>query len=267
MAEHRFRLPDASPPQPGWGLAGIVAHAALVVLLAGIDGTSAIVTRTEKPQYIHIEPRHHFLPGIPAPQPEVLEPAPPQALPARPVVADSGTTVARPSLVAPRVVPVGLPPRQIASFDPVLGREARIGTTGYGSGRLWVGPVEVQLGVVGPPEDGSTHAARVDSAVRAIMLSIFDMLPADSFATPPIPSWPQSIPWWIRALISPLLAPEARIRGQIMQGAWQAQTNADIRRYVKEIRERKDRERRLSGRSIRRDTIPLQESFRSKGGG
>ena len=168
--------------------------------------------------------------------------------------------MARLALVAPRVIPVDPLPRQIASFDPVLGRDARIGTTGYGSGRLWIGPVEAHLGVVGPPEDMSTHAAKVDSAIRAIMLAFIDTIPTDSFATPAEHPLTQAIPSWIRAFIAPLLAPETaerqRIRRLTMQGAMQAHTNADIRRYAREIRERKDRERQLSGRPVRRDSIP-----------
>jgi hypothetical protein len=50
----------------------------------------------------------------------------------------------------------------------------------------------------------------------------------------------------IRAIIprinAPVAAERQRIGGQIMQGAWQAQTNVDIRRCVREIRERKDKE-------------------------
>lgn len=260
MAKHSFRLPDASPPQPGWWLASSVAHAVLVVVLAGTVGTSAIITRTVGPLYVHIAPQNRFLPGIPAPQPEELDPEQPQALHARPVATDSATTVARPSLFAPSVVPIGPPPRKLASFDPVLGHEARVGATGYGTGRLWVGPVEAELGTVVPPEDSSTHAARVDSAVREIMDAIFATIPADSFAAPANHPWSHEIISWIRTIISPALPHEAaerqRIRAQFTEGIRQQRTNADIRRYVKEIRERKDRERRLRGRSVRRDTIP-----------
>jgi hypothetical protein len=281
VAEHRFQLPDAKPPQPGWGVASIVVHVVLAILLAGTVGTTVIVTRSDEPTYIQIGTREHALPGATVSTPAVEAQRPAQQSAA--VAADSGAATARPSYFTPRVVPVGLPPKTLVSLDPVLGRDARIGT-GYGSGRLWVGPVEAQLGVVGPSENQSTHAARVDSAVRAKLLAFIDTIPADSFATPPVRPWVTEIDgkkWgvdgsWIylgglkipNILLALLPLPMgnyqqareaqelARIREQILQAAWQAQTNADFRRYVKEIRERKDAERRLSGRPVGRDTIP-----------
>lgn len=281
MAGHRFQLPDAKPPQPGWGVAGIAVHVLVAILLAGTVSTSMIVTRSDEPTYIRIGTREHALPGTSA----TAAPAEDQAATPSPttVAGDSGAAPARPSYYAPRVVPVGLPPKTLVAIDPVLGRDARIGT-GYGSGRLWVGPIEAQLGVVGPSENPSSHAARVDSAVRAKLLAFIDTIPADSFATPPVRPWVTEIDgqkWgvdgsWIylgglkipSILLALLPLPQgnygqareaqelARIREQIMQAAWQSQTNADFRRYVREIRERKDAERRLSGRPVGRDTIP-----------
>lgn len=281
MAQHRFQLPDAKPPQPAWGLASVAVHAALVVLIAGTVSTTVIVTRSDEPQYIQIGTREHSLPSTSAPAPIVqTQPAVQEEVQA---TVDTGTVAIGYSFAAPRVVPVGLPPKQLISIDPVLGRDARIGT-GYGSGRLWVGPIEAQLGVMGPSENRSTHAARVDSAVRAKLLAFIDTLPADSFATPEVRPWVTEIngqKWgvdgsWLylgglklpTILLALLPLPQgnyqqareaqelARIREQILQAAWQAQTNADFRKYVKEIRERKDRERALSGRQVRRDTIP-----------
>ena len=281
MAKLRFQLPDANPPQPGWGLASIAVHAVLAILLAGTVGTTVIVTRSNEPRFLRIGTREHALPSTAEPVPIVQEQ--PAVRTAAPVAVDTGAAVGRVSYFAPRVVPVGLPPKTLISLDPVLGRNARIGT-GYGSGRLWVGPIEAQLGVLGPSENQLTHAARVDSAVRAKLLAFIDTIPADSFATPAVRPWVTEIngqKWgvdgsWIylgglklpSILLALLPLPQgnyqqareaqelARIREQIIQAAWQAQTNADFRRYVKEIRERKDRERALSGRSVRRDTIP-----------
>jgi hypothetical protein len=124
----------------------------------------------------------------------------------------------------------------------------------------------------------------VDSAVRAKLFAFIDTIPADSFATPAVRPWVTEIngqKWgvdgsWIylgglklpSILLALLPLPQgnyqqareaqdlARIREQILQAAWQAQTNADFRKYVKEIRERKDRERALSGRPVRQDSIP-----------
>jgi len=254
----------------------------IAVLAAGTVGTTVIATRSEEPQYIHLGTREHDLPSSAAPAPTAQQQV---AVPevAQPVV-DTGAVVARPSYFAPRIVPVGLPPKRIISLDPVLGSEERIGSTGYGSGRLWVGPIEAQLGVMGPSEDRSTHAARVDSAVRAKLLAFIDTIPADSFATPQINPWITEIngqKWgvdgsWLylgglklpTILLALLPLPQgnyqqareaqelARIRQQIMQAAMQAETNADFRRYVREIRERKDRERAEARRLMRRDTIP-----------
>lgn len=281
MAQHRFQLPDAKPSPPGWGVASVAVHIVLAVLLAGTVGTTAIVTRSEEPTYIRIGVREYDLPGTTASSPAVRD-QPATQEPA-PTASDTGAATGRPSFYAPRVVPVGLPPKTLVPLDPVLGRDARIGT-GYGSGRLWVGPIEAQLGMVEPSEDRSTHAARVDSAVRAKLLAFIDTIPADSFATPEVRPWVTEIngqKWgvdgsWIylgglklpTILLALLPLPQgnyqqareaqdlARIREQILQAAWQAQTNADFRRYIKEIRERKDAERRLSGRPVRRDTIP-----------
>jgi len=281
VATHRFQLPDAKPPQPGWGLAGFAVHVALAILLAGTVGTTVISTRSEEPQFIQIGTREHSLPGTTASVPIVQDQ--PQVPETTPVAVDTGAVATGVFYLAPRVVPVGMPPKTLISLDPVLGRDARIGT-GYGSGRLWVGPIEAQLGVVGPSENQSTHAARVDSAVRAKLLAFIDTIPADSFATPEVRPWVTEIngqKWgidgsWVylgglklpAILLALLPLPQgnyqqareaqelARIREQIIQAAWQSQTNADFRRFVKEIRERKDAERRLSGRPVGRDTIP-----------
>ena len=282
MAGLRFQLPGAKRAHPAWGLASIAAHAVVVVLLAGTVGTTVIGTRDEQPQYIQIGTREHAMPGRTSPvqsnQPQL------PVTEAQPVPADTGTVTGPTSFFAPRVVPVGLPPKRIVSFDPVLGNAERIGATGYGSGRLWVGPIEAQLGVIGPSSDQSTHAARVDSAVRAKLLAFIDTIPADSFATPQVNPWVTEIngqKWgvdgsWVylgglklpTILLALLPLPQGnyqqareaqelqRIREQIIQAAWQAETNADFRRYVKEIRERKDREREEARRLVRRDTIP-----------
>ena len=282
MSEHRFQLPGVKRSHPAWGLASIAVHAAVFALLLGTVGTTVIVTRTPEPQYIHIGAREHTLPGRPQPVQAVPEQP---AMPDAPVAtSDSGAATGRPSYYAPRVVPVGLPPRNITRLDPVLGSEVRIGSAGYGSGRLWVGPIEAQLGVVGPSADRSTHAARVDSAVRAKLLAFLDTIPADSFATPQVRPWVTEIngqKWgvdgsWVylgglklpTVLLALLPLPQGnygaareaaelqRIREQIIQAAWQAETNADFRRYVREIRERKDREREERRRLMRRDSIP-----------
>ena len=113
MAGLRFQLPGAKRAHPGWGLASIVAHAVLAVLLAGTVGTTVIATRSEEPEYIYIAgPREHVMPGrtapIPAAEPQV------QTTEAVPIPVDTGRTVGVATYYAPRVVPVGLPPKRIA---------------------------------------------------------------------------------------------------------------------------------------------------------
>jgi len=281
VAEHKFRLPDPKPPQPAWGLASIVVHGGIIALLIGTVGGTVIANQADEPVYIQIGVREHAMPGptrpaLPAPD----QPATPEAVQA---VVDSGAVTGRLAFAAPRVIPVGLPPRRVQTPDPVLGRDAQIGS-GYGTGRLWVGPIESRLGLMGPSDDRSTHAARVDSAVRAKLMAFIDTIPADSFATPAIKPWVTEIngqKWgidgsWIHlgglrlpTILLALLplpmgnydaAREAaelqRIREQIIRAAWQAQTNADFRRYVREIRQRKDREREEARRLMRPDSIP-----------
>jgi hypothetical protein len=282
VSELRFQLERAKLSHPGWGLASIAVHVVVAVLLAGTVGTTVIATRSEEPEFFYIGTREHTLPGRARPAAAVQ--ARVEAPEAAAAVTDTGTVSARPSYFAPRVVPVGLPPKRVVSFDPVLGGEERIGSTGYGSGRLWVGPIEAQLGVMGPSEDRSTHAARVDSAVRAKLLAFIDTIPADSFATPEVRPWVTEIngqKWgvdgsWVylgglklpTILLALLPLPQgnyqqaldalelAGIRYLILLAAWQANTIADFRRYVREIRERTDREREERRRLMRRDTIP-----------
>lgn len=282
-----FQLPGPERPQPGWGVASIAIHVLAIVLLAGAVGRT-VTTRTTT-SFIELGAglaREHELPAIGQPGASRL-PAPSQ--PVVPTDSSSGPAI----VVTPRVVPIGLPPKKLADYDPVIGTNRRIEPT-YGSGRLWAPPLEARLGVVDPSPDPATHAARVDSAVRARMLAFIDTMPPDSFATPPVAPWTTEIdgqtwgvdeswiylggikiPSFVLALL-PLpqgnyyQAKDAQnlqlIREDIMQAARQAETNADFRRFVREIRKRKDaeREERLrravaveaAKKPVKRDTIP-----------
>ena len=44
MRQLSFRLPDPDPPQPGWGVVGIVLNVAALLLVAGTVGRT-VVTR------------------------------------------------------------------------------------------------------------------------------------------------------------------------------------------------------------------------------
>ncbi len=293
MRKLSFRLPDPEPPQPGWGLVAIALHVVLILLLGGTVGRT--VTRTIIQQY-DLGPGLSGIRQIELPayeQPGVAVDLPPVQADPGVEPADSapggGTTV----VYAPRVVPIGIPPaiKTLDEYDPVIGAAPRIGVA-RGSGKLWVRPLEGRIGVIGPSPDIATHVARVDSAVRAKIMAFIDTMPIDSFATPPMvtpwvtesedgktwgvdPAWIYlgdfKIPSALLALIPmpqgniDLARQEAelmRIREEIMFAAQQAQNNEDFRRYVKAIRERKDKERedrkRLAEeakRGAKKDTI------------
>ena len=263
-------------------MASIVAHAVVVLLLIGTVSQTVLVTRDEEPRFIHLAPSELAYSGPPA-QVQAAEDNAEAVEGAVSVPVDTSAGSAPTSFLAPRVVPVGIPPRRLSSVDPVLGSPGPIGTS-YGSGRLWVGPLESKLGILGTSPSPEVHAARVDSAVRHRLLAFLDTVPPDSFAIEPITPWVTEIdgqPWgidqsWvylgglklptILLALLPLpqgnygLAREAaelqQIREQIMRAAAQAETNADFRRYVRAIRERRDAQRRLEGLSTLRDTIP-----------
>jgi len=290
VRELSFRLPDPEPPQPGWGVVGVALHAVVIAVLVGTVGRS-VVRKTVT--YLDLSggaagAREFLLPPLSESESERVV----LGSTAGPTPETTDTTSAVAVVVSPRVVPIGIPPRlpTLAEYDPVVGSAPVIGVS-RGTGNLWVAPLEGRLGVVGPSPDLATHAARVDSAVKAIVLAYIDSMPADSFATPPMAS-----PWvtetedgktwgvdrsWIylgdfklpSVLLALLPLPQGnidlargeaelmRIREEIMTAARQAQANADIKRYIKEIRERKDAEReaRLAAeaarKGVKRDTI------------
>ncbi|UCG86451.1 MAG: hypothetical protein JSW71_21555 [Gemmatimonadota bacterium] len=288
MRELNFRLPDPEPPQPGWGAVGVAAHAIVIALLVGTVGRSVVEkTATFLDLGGSMEGAREFvLP--PLSESVVLTPG----SASEPVLEAADTASGYTVIVAPRVIPIGVPPRlpTLSEYDPVVGSAPVIGVS-RGTGNLWVGPLEGRLGVVGPSPDMATHVARVDSAVKAIVLAYIDSMPADSFATPPMASpWVTETedgktwgvdPGWIylgdfklpSALLALLPLPQGnidlargeaelmRIRQEIMVAARQAQANADINRYIKEIRKRKDAERqaRLAAeaarKGVKKDTI------------
>ncbi len=294
MRRLSFRLPDPEPPQPAWGIVGIVVNLAVILLLAGTVGRT-VVTRTIRPH--DLGPglsgiRVIELPAYRGPTATVTDLPPVRTnVAAEPTdSAPGGVTV----VYAPRVVPIGIPPaiKGLDEYDPVIGTATRIGVS-RGSGNLWVRPLEGRIGVIGPSPDIATHVARVDSAIRAKILAFIDTMPIDSFATPPMvtpwvtetedgKTWGMD-PAWIylgdfkipSALLALIPMPQGnidlarqegelmRIREEIMFAAQQAQNNEDFRHYVKEIRKRKDAEREERRRlmaeqakkGVKKDTI------------
>ncbi len=171
---------------------------------------------------------------------------------------------------------------------------ARAGTTrrllrpSYGDGRLWVPPIDIlELGrplpaAGGGGAEGPHTVAQLDSTVTARLRAFLDTMPRDSFAPPTAPQWTTEIngkTWgldgkWIylgglklpAALLALLPFPQGnidqsraalelmRMREDIMQAAQRAQTAAEFRKYVNELRKRKDQEREAK-RKVPKDTI------------
>ena len=295
MRELRFQLPDPEPPQPGWGIVGLVVNLAVILLMAGTVGRTVVTRTTIRPH--DLGPglsgvREFELPAYRGPT-TVADVPPVRTDVVAPEPADSAPGVGM-IAYAPRVVPIGIPPavKTLAEYDPVIGTAPRIGVS-RGSGNLWVGPLEGRLGVIGPSPDIATHVARVDSAIRAKIMAFIDTMPIDSFATPPmVTPWVTESedgktwgvdPAWIylgdfkipSALLALIPMPQGnidlarqegelmRIREEIMFAAQQAQNNEDFRKYVKEIRKRKDAEREerrrlvteASKKGVKKDTI------------
>lgn len=161
-------------------------------------------------------------------------------------------------------------------------RTDRILGPAYGDGRLWVRPFFAALGVVGPSPDAATHTARVEAAVLERMKAFIDTMPRDSFALPPPPRWTTDLggnTWgidrnWIylgdiklpTALLALLPLPQGnydqakaaqelqRMREDIIQAARRAETAEEFRKYVEELRKRKDAEREAA-RAAQRDSV------------
>lgn len=200
----------------------------------------------------------------------------------RPSVPEVAQTLERPLGVDSAVPAILVPPRVTTR---------RLLRPGYGDGRLWVPPIDVlQLGrplpaaepAVGP--EGPHTVAQLDSTVTARLRAFLDTLPRDSFAPGPAPSWTTEISgrtWgidgkWIylgglklpAALLALLPFPQGNIdqsraanelmryREDIMQAAQRAHTAAEFKRYVNELRKRKDQEREARRKAARDTVIP-----------
>jgi hypothetical protein len=186
------------------------------------------------------------------------------------------------TIVAPTEVPVGIPP--VPDSAMVIGTARTIGPA-YAEGRVWVRPLEAELGVVGPSPSVAAHVARVDSALRDRIVAFIDSMPRDSFAPPQMPAWTSEIDgetWgvdskWIylgdiklpTALLALLPFPQGnyyevkreqelqRIRADIIRAARAAENAEDFRHYVNEVRKRKQEEREAerARQEAARDTV------------
>jgi hypothetical protein len=167
----------------------------------------------------------------------------------------------------------------------------RLLTPSYGDGRLWVPPIDIlELGRplprargAGEAAEGPHTVAQLDSTVTARLRAFLDTMPPDSFAPGRVPNWTTEIngrTWgidgkWIylggiklpAALLALLPFPQGnadqaqataalmRMREDIMQAAQRAQTAEEFNKYVKELRQRKDREREEARKRAPRDTV------------
>jgi len=179
---------------------------------------------------------------------------------------------------APEIIefPFEVPSRVVVEVEP---DSVPVDTHGaiesrYGDGRLWVRVGDVVAGNLPAKRDVKempTHVARVDSALAEKIRSYLDTVPPDSFATRPGPkAWTTEIagqPWgldgkWI--YLGPIKIPAAilallplpagnyelaqrnmqlqAMREDLMQAAQRAQNAEEFKKYVKELRERKDLE-------------------------
>lgn len=170
-----------------------------------------------------------------------------------------------------------------------IGTRRRLGPA-YGTGRLWVPPVDIlELGRPLPAAEEEAVAAQpgVETLERLAterLMAFLDTMPADSFAPPPAPAWTTEIAgrtWgidakWIylgdiklpAALLALLPLPQGgynfdqaraaeelmRMRRDLLEAARRAETAAEFQRYVKELRKRKEEERQQRAR-VARDTI------------
>lgn len=164
-----------------------------------------------------------------------------------------------------------------APLRPVLDRLPADGHAAieprYGDGRVWVRVSDVLAGNLPAKREAKempNHVARVDSALADKIRLYMDTVPPDSFAVRQAPKWTTEIAgqtWgidgkWI--YLGPIKLPAAvlallplpsgnyelaqrnaqlqRMREDLMDAAWRAQSAVEFKRYVKELRERKEAE-------------------------
>jgi hypothetical protein len=230
-------------------------------------------------------PREVRLPAIGAPEPSEGPPqagaerAPPVGLDVTVETLDSIPLAAPDTFV---VFAPGVPGGEGEPGDSAegMGTQRWIGPD-YAGGRLWIRPWQAELGVVGPSENVTVHVARIDAAIRERIKAFIDTMPRDSFALPPPPVWTAEVDgqtWgiderWIylgdlkipSAVLALLPLPQGnidrareatdllRIREDIIRAARRAADAKEFRKYVDELRKRKDEER--ARERAKRDTV------------
>jgi hypothetical protein len=167
-----------------------------------------------------------------------------------------------------------------------IGTRRRLGPA-YADGLLWIDPFDAALGVIGPSESRVIHVARLDAALRERIKGFIDSMPRDSFALPPPSMWTTTVgestwgldqnwlylgdfkvPSAVLALLSLLPLPNvdydrakdaanlARVREDIIRTARMMEDAEMFKDYVRQLRERKDRERdERNAATAKKDTV------------
>ena len=205
------------------------------------------------------------IPGIPSAARRAAAPATRSQQPPAPAERPSMPRIAG-ELPTPSSVAVHLPPIDSFIIDTHGALEPA-----YGDGFLWVHVTDVNAGnlpVKRQVAEMPDHVARVDSALAEKIRSYLDTMPVDSFATRSAPNWTTKVAgqtWgldgkWIylgpikipATILAMLPLPSGnydlsqrniqlqQMREDLMQAAWRAQSAEEFKRYVKEVRERKE---------------------------
>lgn len=277
----QFLPPPPQRSHPAWGVVSVVAHVVLVLLLITYSGPRLI--RTVRMVALGEPPgaREFVLPSAGSTEArEGAETAETTETTVATVVADTIVPVDSTPVTLPPLpsAPSGEGTADVARLsevDSVLGRAGVLGPR-YGDGRLWIRPRDaIAAAIAGAldeaPVSPETHAARIDSAITRRLYAFLDTLRPDSMAVAPAPEWtteidgqtwgvdgswiylgPIKLPSIILALL-PLphgnydqnraAAALQRVREDILQAAWRAETADQFRRYVEETRRRREAER------------------------
>jgi hypothetical protein len=276
----RSWLPPEPPrAHPGWAVASVVAHAALLAVLLAISGS---VVRDPSQSYIAYEPARRGpvvyidLPYVPGGGGGTGPPTGTGAVRGAEPMPAPGADVAGEG-VPLRIEPDKPPGPGIVPPTGGIGEGAgrrRLGPE-LGDGRVWVRPVDaIAAAIAGMHDDSAdakTHMARIDSAIAARIMAFLDTLGPDPMATPAPKPWVTDVggqKWgidqgWIylgnlklpSAILALIPLPQGnyelaqrdaelqRIRLDIMQSARRAESAEQFKKYVEETRKRRDAER------------------------
>jgi len=274
--------PEPPRSHPGWAVASVVAHAALVAVLLQISSSPV---HDPSASYIPYAPVRRGplvyidIPYVPdggggvGPAAGAGAQRGPEPTPA-PGAAEPGGGMPL------RIQPDSAPGPGVVAPTRGLGEgpgRRRLGPA-YGDGRVWVRPLDAIAAAMVGSGDGSdtvdarTHVARIDSAIAARIAAFLDTLGPDPMGTPsPARQWVTEInghKWgldgsWIylgnlklpSAILALIPLPQGnyelaqrdaelqRIRLDIMQSARRAESAEQFKKYVEETRKRRDAER------------------------